>query len=67
MIKPDFSQPVPLELGNVHFIGIGGSGMSGIARILMGMGHQVTGSDLRDTATVTELKKTRRKNFNRSR
>ncbi|CAB4641369.1 MAG: UDP-N-acetylmuramate--L-alanine ligase [Actinobacteria bacterium] len=57
MIKPDFSQPVPLELGNVHFIGIGGSGMSGIARILMGMGHQVTGSDLRDTATVAELRK----------
>jgi UDP-N-acetylmuramate--alanine ligase len=57
MIKPDFSQPVPLELGTVHFIGIGGSGMSGIARILMGMGHQVTGSDLRDTATVAELRK----------
>jgi UDP-N-acetylmuramate--alanine ligase len=57
MIKPDFSQPVPAELGNVHFIGIGGSGMSGIARILMGMGHRVTGSDLRDTATVAELRK----------
>ena len=57
MIKPDFSQPVPAELGTVHFIGIGGSGMSGIARILMGMGHRVTGSDLRDTATVAELRK----------
>ena len=39
MIKPDFSQPVPEDLGTVHFIGIGGSGMSGIARILLGMGH----------------------------
>ena len=57
MIKPDFSQPVPAELGTVHFIGIGGSGMSGIARILMSMGHRVTGSDLRDTATVAELRK----------
>jgi UDP-N-acetylmuramate--alanine ligase len=57
MIKPDFNQPVPLELGSLHFIGIGGSGMSGIARILMGMGHRVTGSDLRDTATVAELRK----------
>ena len=56
MIKPDFSQPVPADLGKVHFIGIGGSGMSGIARILLGMGHAVTGSDLRDTSNVEALR-----------
>ncbi len=56
MIKPDFSQPVPDDLGVVHFIGIGGSGMSGIARILIGMGHRVTGSDLRDTDNVAALR-----------
>ena len=56
MIKPDFSQPVPEDLGVVHFIGIGGSGMSGIARILIGMGHKVTGSDLRDTDNVAALR-----------
>lgn len=56
MIKPDFTQPVPADLGTVHFIGIGGSGMSGIARILLGMGHKVTGSDLRDTDTVAALR-----------
>ena len=56
MIKPDFSQPVPEDLGTVHFIGIGGSGMSGIARILLGMGHKVTGSDLRDTSNVAALR-----------
>ncbi len=56
MIKPDFSQPVPADLGTVHFIGIGGSGMSGIARILIGMGHKVTGSDLRDTSNVAALR-----------
>ena len=56
MIKPDFSQPVPADLGTVHFIGIGGSGMSGIARILIGMGHKVTGSDLRDTSSVATLR-----------
>ena len=56
MIKPDFSQPVPKDLGTVHFIGIGGSGMSGIARILLGMGHKVTGSDLRDTSNVAALR-----------
>lgn len=56
MIKPDFNQPVPADLGVVHFIGIGGSGMSGIARILLGMGHKVTGSDLRDTSNVAALR-----------
>lgn len=56
MIKPDFSQPVPENLGVVHFIGIGGSGMSGIARILIGMGHSVTGSDLRETDNVRALR-----------
>jgi UDP-N-acetylmuramate--alanine ligase len=55
MIKPDFSQPVPSDLGKVHFIGIGGSGMSGIARILIGMGHEVTGSDVRTSPNVTAL------------
>ncbi|CAB4626599.1 unannotated protein [freshwater metagenome] len=56
MIKPDFSQPVPTQLGVVHFIGIGGSGMSGIARLLIGMGHKVTGSDLRDSSNIKALR-----------
>jgi len=56
MIKPDFTQVVPDQLGTVHFIGIGGSGMSGIARILIGMGHVVTGSDLRDSSNVAALR-----------
>ncbi len=57
MIKPDYSQPVPADLGVIHFVGIGGSGMSGIARMLMGIGHKVTGSDLRDTDNVKELRR----------
>jgi UDP-N-acetylmuramate--alanine ligase len=56
MIKPDFTQQVPEDLGVVHFIGIGGSGMSGIARLLIGMSHKVTGSDLRDTSNVASLR-----------
>ncbi|MEY3587345.1 MAG: hypothetical protein RL696_411 [Actinomycetota bacterium] len=56
MIKPDYTQPIPDDLGTVHFIGIGGSGMSGIARLTLGMGHKVTGSDLRDTANVKALR-----------
>lgn len=56
MIKPDFTQAVPDHLGTVHFIGIGGSGMSGIARILIGVGHVVTGSDLRESSNVAALR-----------
>jgi UDP-N-acetylmuramate--alanine ligase len=55
VIKPDYSQPVPDDLGTVHFIGIGGSGMSGLARLLLGMGHTVTGSDVRDSDNVQAL------------
>ena len=45
MIKPDLSMPLPAELGAVHFVGIGGSGMSGIARLFIAAGHAVSGSD----------------------
>src|SRR5690606_31326376 len=50
------SMVIPAELGAVHFVGIGGSGMSGIARLFLGAGHRVTGSDLRETASVAELR-----------
>jgi UDP-N-acetylmuramate--alanine ligase len=40
----------------VHFIGIGGAGMSGIARILLARGERVTGSDARESATVLALR-----------
>jgi UDP-N-acetylmuramate--alanine ligase len=55
MIKSDFSQPVPHELGAVHFVGIGGAGMSGIARLFVDAGYQVTGSDIRSGGTVEAL------------
>ncbi|MEX1077517.1 MAG: UDP-N-acetylmuramate--L-alanine ligase [Homoserinimonas sp.] len=55
MIKSDFSQQVPAELGAVHFVGIGGAGMSGIARLFADAGYRVTGSDLRGGGTVDAL------------
>ena len=55
-IKPDYSQAVPADLGKVHFIGIGGSGMSGIARMLINAGFEVTGSDVRDSNNIAELR-----------
>jgi UDP-N-acetylmuramate--alanine ligase len=44
-VKPDTSLVVPEELGRVHFIGIGGSGMSGIAHLMLDAGVEVSGSD----------------------
>ena len=55
-IKPDFSQPIPDDFGTVHFIGIGGSGMSGIARLFLAAGHPVTGSDSRESATTGRMR-----------
>jgi UDP-N-acetylmuramate--alanine ligase len=56
MIKPDLTLQLPAELGALHFTGIGGSGMSGIARLFLDAGYRVTGSDLRDTDAVRELR-----------
>ncbi|MDI2028354.1 UDP-N-acetylmuramate--L-alanine ligase [Saccharopolyspora sp. TS4A08] len=43
-------------LERVHLVGIGGAGMSGIARILLARGRQVSGSDARDSRTVMALR-----------
>jgi UDP-N-acetylmuramate--alanine ligase len=56
VIKPDFTTEIPDELGTVHFVGIGGSGMSGIARLFLSAGHTVTGSDVRDSANIEALR-----------
>jgi UDP-N-acetylmuramate--alanine ligase len=55
-IKPDLSTPIPADLGVVHFVGIGGSGMSGIARLVLGAGHRVTGSDVRESDNIAALR-----------
>ncbi|MBV9522416.1 MAG: UDP-N-acetylmuramate--L-alanine ligase, partial [Alphaproteobacteria bacterium] len=46
---------LPLTIGTIHFIGIGGIGMSGIAEILHNLGYDVQGSDLADNANVRRL------------
>lgn len=53
----DFTAPVPpvAELGPVHFIAIGGSGMSGVARMFLAAGVRVSGSDARDSRALREL------------
>jgi UDP-N-acetylmuramate--alanine ligase len=56
MIKPDLSMPLPAELGSVHFVGVGGSGMSGIARLFLAAGHRVSGSDRSENHNTEELR-----------
>ncbi|MDR3244579.1 MAG: UDP-N-acetylmuramate--L-alanine ligase, partial [Elusimicrobiota bacterium] len=41
---------------NIHFVGIGGSGMSGIAEVLINLGHSVSGSDLKKSDSTRHLK-----------
>ena len=48
---------MPLSIGPVHFVGIGGIGMSGIAEILHNLGYRVQGSDIADNANVDRLRK----------
>ena len=47
---------LPTELGAIHFVGIGGIGMSGIAEVLHNLGYQVQGSDSSDSANVKRLR-----------
>lgn len=44
-LQPDLTLTLPETLGQVHFVGIGGSGMSGIAHLFLAAGHRVSGSD----------------------
>ena len=43
---------LPLDLGTIHFVGIGGIGMSGIAEVLHTLGYAVQGSDIGEGANV---------------
>ncbi len=47
---------LPLGIGTIHFVGIGGIGMSGIAEVLHTLGYAVQGSDIADNANVKRLR-----------
>src|SRR5210317_1602081 len=47
---------LPLSIGTMHFTGIGGIGMSGIAEILFELGYSVQGSDMSENANVRRLR-----------
>ncbi|MXO69147.1 UDP-N-acetylmuramate--L-alanine ligase [Altererythrobacter marinus] len=47
---------VATDIGTIHFVGIGGIGMSGIAEVMHNLGYSVQGSDLAESATVERLR-----------
>ena len=44
------------KIKHIHFVGIGGSGMSGIAEVLLNLGYKVSGSDLSNNPAAQRLK-----------
>ncbi|MBM7367115.1 UDP-N-acetylmuramate--L-alanine ligase [Gordonia hydrophobica] len=56
MNAPMADATLPAQLERVHMVGIGGAGMSGLARILLARGGQVSGSDARDSRAVLALR-----------
>ncbi|MBX7457949.1 UDP-N-acetylmuramate--L-alanine ligase [Qipengyuania sp. 1NDH17] len=47
---------VPTDIGTIHFVGIGGIGMSGIAEVMNNLGYTVQGSDISESPTVERLR-----------
>ncbi len=47
---------LPLDIGGIHFVGVGGMGMSGIAEVMHNLGYEVQGSDIAESANVRRLK-----------
>ena len=52
----NFQPPEMRRISRIHFVGIGGSGMSGIAEVLLNQGYQISGSDINVGQTIKRLK-----------
>ena len=50
-----YQVPEMRRIRNIHFVGIGGAGMSGIAEVLKNQGYDVSGSDIRESAVTDRL------------
>ena len=53
--KSNYAIPEMRRIRHIHMIGIGGTGMSGIAEVLVNLGYEVSGSDLRATTVTKRL------------
>jgi UDP-N-acetylmuramate--alanine ligase len=56
-VNAAFCVPEMRRIRRIHFIGIGGAGMSGIAEVLLNQAYDISGSDLRESAVTDRLKK----------
>lgn len=56
LVQDVVQTPANIDLSRVHLVGIGGAGMSGVARILLSRGAVVSGSDVKDSRPVMALK-----------
>jgi len=58
MNMPDIQRPTQLLgiINKIHFVGVGGTGMSGIAEVLSNLGYEVSGSDIKESAVTERLK-----------
>ena len=54
--KISFPIPEMRRIRKIHMIGVGGAGMSGIAEVLRNLGYEVSGSDIRESATTRRLR-----------
>jgi UDP-N-acetylmuramate--alanine ligase len=52
---PDFDRHVMGRVKSIHFVGVGGAGMSGIAEVLHNLGYQITGSDIKQNQATQHL------------
>ena len=52
----NLNYPQMRRIQSIHFVGIGGSGMSGIAQVLLNQGYSITGSDLKLNSSIDHLK-----------
>ncbi|MGQ0502529.1 MAG: UDP-N-acetylmuramate--L-alanine ligase [Panacagrimonas sp.] len=55
MMAPQTTHPVMRRVRRIHMLGIGGSGMAGIAEVLINLGYTVSGTDLRESAATRRL------------
>jgi UDP-N-acetylmuramate--alanine ligase len=53
--EPKFIVPEMRRIKQIHFVGIGGAGMCGIAEVLLNMGYEISGSDIRDSKNTHRL------------
>ncbi len=54
--RTEYEVPEMRRIRSIHFVGIGGVGMCGIAEVLLNQGYAISGSDIRESAVTNRLK-----------